>query len=254
MTEPIELELALLTRPGGRDQNEDACGHWHSDSRLCCVVADGAGGHGGGDVASKLVVRYVIGAFAANPRDDAQALRELIVRSNRTVIAERTRGGTAHMHTTLAALFINLDQAIARWCHVGDTRVYAFRAGRIAMRTVDHSLVQSLVDAGHLAPESARGHPSRSELYSALGTEEDQLISSVQEPAWPLQAGDVLLICTDGLWEYVDDATLESTLRVCATPHDWMQALEAAVLAGAARKPSHDNFTALTVWITRAAA
>ena len=54
----LQLELALLSRQGGRDYNEDACGHWHGDAQLCCVVADGAGGMGGGDVASKLVVRH----------------------------------------------------------------------------------------------------------------------------------------------------------------------------------------------------
>ena len=247
---PLELELAILSRQGGRNYNEDACGHWHSDGHLCCVVADGAGGHGGGDLASKLAVRYVIGAFAANPRHDAEAVRDIVLRANRTVIAERARSAFPNMHTTLAALFFDLDDARARWGHAGDTRVYVFRNGRVATRTLDHSLVQSLVDAGHLAADAARNHAQRSELYSALGTEEDQFVSTVSEPAWLMRPGDVFLMCTDGVWEYVADATLEATLAAAPSPQAWMQALEAAVLAGAAHKPSHDNFTALTVWIS----
>ena len=63
----MQMELATLSRRGGRNYNEDACGHWHSDSHLCCVVADGAGGHGGGDKASKLAVQFILGAFAGTP-------------------------------------------------------------------------------------------------------------------------------------------------------------------------------------------
>ena len=63
----MQMELATLSRRGGRNYNEDACGHWHSDSHLCCVVADGAGGHGGGDKASRLAVQYILGAYAAAP-------------------------------------------------------------------------------------------------------------------------------------------------------------------------------------------
>ena len=62
----MQLELAILSRRGGRSYNEDACGHWHSDSHLCCVVADGAGGHGGGDRASKLAVQQLISAYAGD--------------------------------------------------------------------------------------------------------------------------------------------------------------------------------------------
>ena len=79
MTEnALTIELAILSRPGGREYNEDACGHWHSESHLGCVVADGAGGHGGGDVASKLVVRQVLTDFMHSPADTPQRLHALL--------------------------------------------------------------------------------------------------------------------------------------------------------------------------------
>src|SRR5215470_10366565 len=80
------IELSILSRQGGREHNEDACGHWHSERHLCCVVADGAGGHGGGDIASRLAVRHVIEQFAAAPLDSPDEVTDLLVDTNATVL------------------------------------------------------------------------------------------------------------------------------------------------------------------------
>lgn len=247
----MQLELAILSRRGGRSYNEDACGHWHSDSHLCCVVADGAGGHGGGDRASKLAVQQLISAYAGDTDASPAAIEALIRRTNNAILDNRI-GGTVqeNMHTTVVSLFIDLDAQAASWGHCGDSRLYAFRGGRIAAMTRDHSLVQSLVDSGLLAREKVRTHPQRSELLSALGTGDDELLVNVSAEPWAMQAGDVFLLCTDGLWEYVEDDELEAALAAASSPHAWMQALEEAVLRNAAHKPSHDNFSALTVWVS----
>jgi serine/threonine protein phosphatase PrpC len=109
-------------------------------------------------------------------------------------------------------------------------------------------MVQSLVDAGMLPPEQLRSHPKRSELRSALGTEEHELQVSDSGAAQPVQAGDVFLLCTDGLWEHVEEAQMEALLQAAHTPDDWLAALEQAVLVHTAGLRSHDNFTALAVW------
>ena len=250
----LQLELAILSRQGGRDYNEDACGHWHSNERLCCVVADGAGGHGGGDIASRLVVRYIIERCGQAPVDSAEAVHALIVDANRELLAQRVPDSVRQdMHTTVVALFVDLARGRALWGHAGDSRLYAFRDGALALHTRDHSLVQSLVDAGMLAPEGLRTHPQRSELLSALGTQDDELQVAASESPWPLQAGDVFLLCTDGLWEYVDDAELQDSLAGAFDPDAWLAELEARVLRNAAHKPRHDNFSALAVWIRAAA-
>lgn len=246
----LELELAIVSRQGGRDYNEDACGHWHSNSRLCCVVADGAGGHGGGDIASRLVVRYLLERCASAPAGPLEHIRELIVDANNELLHHRVDGTERqNMHTTVVALFVDLSLGVACWGHAGDSRLYLFRGGAQAARTVDHSLVQSLVDAGMLAPEDMRTHPQRSELLSALGTRGDELLVEVSDGNWRIEAGDVFLLCTDGLWEYVDDGELQSSLSQAGDPNDWLAELEALVLRNAANKPRHDNFSALTVWI-----
>ena len=196
-----QIELAILSREGGREYNEDACGHWHSDSHLCCVVADG----------------------------EAQS----------------------QMHSTVVSLFIDLDRGQALWGHAGDSRLYAFRDGQLLAHTRDHSLVQSLVEAGLLTEDQMRTHPRRSELHSALGTAaEDLQITTITRP-WQLIAGDVFLLCTDGLWEYVEDEQMCESLKRAGDPSAWLTNLEQIVLRTAeeANKPGHDNFSGVAVWI-----
>ncbi len=246
----IQVEVATMTRRGGRKHNEDACGHWDGGSYLCCVVADGAGGHGGGDKASKLAVAGILGRFAVAPAASASLIHELITATNGAIIQHRADGtAQQNMYSTVVALTVDLERGAGLWGHSGDSRLYAFRGGTITARTRDHSLVQSLVDGGMLAPEEMRSHPQRSELLSALGVDEDDLQIAVTSEAWRLAPGDVFLLCTDGLWEYVEDAQLEASLSLAAGPLAWLHTLEQRVLAAAVRKPRHDNFTALTAWV-----
>jgi len=246
----VQLEVATMTRRGGRKHNEDACGHWNSAAHLCCVVADGAGGHGGGDRASKLAVESILGRFAQAPAASAPLIEGLIAATNRAIIQHRADGAAVqNMYSTVVAMTVDLERGVGLWGHSGDSRLYAFRAGRIAARTRDHSLVQSLVDGGMLAPEEMRSHPQRSELLSALGVEEEDLQIAVTREAWRLEPGDVFLLCTDGLWEYVEDVELEASLGAATGPLAWLHTLEQRVLEAAVKKPRHDNFTALTAWV-----
>lgn len=246
------IELAILSRQGGRDYNEDACGHWHSERHLCCVVADGAGGHGGGDIASKLAVRHIIEQFAAAPLARPDEVHDLLLDTNTTVISHRTDGeAQAHMHTTVVSLFIDLDKAQALWGHAGDSRLYLFRGGQMLAHTRDHSVVQSLVEAGLLQPDQMRTHPRRSELHSALGSAPEQLHITTATKPWALRDGDVFLLCTDGLWEYVNEAEMCASLDRAVDPQAWLLVLEQLVLrhAAEAKKATHDNFSAISVWI-----
>jgi PPM family protein phosphatase len=245
----IQLDLAIMSRQGGRNYNEDACGHWHSDQHLCCVVADGAGGHGGGDIASKLAVRYIIERCVDEPINGPGGVHELILDTNRHIHEHRRQGGKQeNMHSTVVSLFIDLDTQAALWGYVGDSRLYVFRHGRMRLHTRDHSVVQSLVDAGLLTQDQMRTHAQRSELLCALGSREEDLTIGVSADPWLVAPGDVFLLCTDGLWEYVDDAALEESLAQANDPHHWLAILEDLVLRNASHKPSHDNFSALTVW------
>lgn len=245
----LALEIALLSEAGGRRYNEDACGHWHSERDLVAVLCDGAGGHGGGDLAAKLAVSHLVHAFADAPTADGAALNALLRDTNRAVIEAREPGTqSAHMHATCVCLVLDFAGHSAHWAHTGDSRLYWFRGGRLLERTRDHSMVQSLVEAGMLGEDELRHHPKRSELRSALGTEERLLQVDDSGTAREVQPGDVFLLCTDGVWEHIDEPRFAELLVQSATPHAWLSAIEDEVERATAALKSHDNFTALAVW------
>jgi len=248
----VQLVTASLTDRGGRPRNEDSFGDWSSERLYYCVVADGAGGHGGGDVASRLVVDSVLADLryltVAELPPTGERLASALTHANENIVEEQLRGdgNEKDMRSTAVLLAIDRDCGTAAWAHCGDTRLYCFRHGGISARTRDHSMVQEMVDAHLLAAEEMRHHPRRNVLYAALGTRDPLQIASVAG-TFALRDGDAFLICTDGLWEYADDAGIVDALAQAATPAAWLDALADKVRANASA--NHDNFTALAVWI-----
>jgi serine/threonine protein phosphatase PrpC len=245
----VALQVEWLSERGGRQYNEDACGHCRCANQLCAVLADGAGGHGGGDVASRLAVRELVTLFAQRQTSTANELALRMRAVNEAMISAR-QPDTAQqdMHSTVVCLVIDFVDGRAHWAHVGDSRLYWFRGGRLMQRTRDHSLVQSLVDAGMLEPERLSDHPQRSELRSALGVAPEVLEVAAADALQAVQPGDAFLLCTDGVWEHVNDAELEGLLLEAGSARAWLDALADAVLSATRRKANHDNFTALVVW------
>ncbi len=250
----LSLNIAILSQPGGRTRNEDACGYWSSERQVCCVLADGAGGHGGGDVASRLAVQTLLAGFARSPSASGAELALLLRQTNQAVLDGRIAGTAQQdMHTTAVCLVIDFVDGRADWAHSGDSRLYWFRGGRLVERTRDHSFVESLVHAGVLREEQTRGHPERSVLLSALGKEDDELMLSASPSSRVVAAGDVFLLCSDGVWDYLQDDVLEQLLAAATTPQQWLDAIEAAIRAATIKLATHDNYTALTVWLAGAA-
>lgn len=243
----MEIEIVTLSRQGGRDYNEDVHGHWHDERYVACLVADGAGGHGGGDVAAATTRSSVLGGFAAAPALDEATLRRLIEQANRDVVARQAEGGKlAAMRSTVVLVAIDLPDNQLAWAHSGDSRAYLFREGALVTRTVDHSLVQQMVAGGMLDEEGARLHPQRNMLLSALGSLDEPPEIAVSA-TMPLAAGDVLLLCSDGVWEPLGDECLTETLRASRNPSQWLEQLDQQIKAHA--KPGHDNYTAVVVWL-----
>ncbi len=184
------------------------------------VVADGMGGAQAGEVASRIAVEV----FAQGLPDSGSAeqrLADRVIEANRQIFdvsrSERERAG---MGTTLtAALLEGSDLAIA---HVGDSRAYLFRDGSLKRLTQDHSLVDELVRRGKLTEEQAAEHPQRSIITRALGPEPE-----VEVDTWtyPVRAGDVLLLCSDGLTSMVPEERVEAILSSSEGLADVAQAL-----------------------------
>lgn len=243
----MDIQIASLSQQGGRDYNEDVCGQWQDSRFVACMVADGAGGHGVGDVAAATACNSILDGYASAPSLDGEVLRRLLGQANLDVVAKQAEGGKlAGMRTTAVVAAIDLVRRALVWAHTGDSRAYLFRGGAIVARTTDHSLVQQMVAGGMLDEEGARLHPQRNMLLSALGSVTEPPDIDVSD-CMRLQHGDALLLCSDGIWEPLGDAQIVETLHASGSPQQWADALDAQLRACA--KPGHDNYTAVLLWV-----
>ncbi|WP_248323974.1 MULTISPECIES: PP2C family serine/threonine-protein phosphatase [unclassified Caballeronia] len=247
----MQLQTASVSEVGGRSRNEDALGEWRQASLFASVVADGAGGHGGGDIASRIAVDTVLAELSrvaqAGVALTGPNLLRVLLRANDAIIdAQEHDRELAQMRSTAVVLGIDEATGLAAWAHCGDTRLYCFRRGATVVQTQDHSLVQSMIDANLLEARDVRSYPRRNILFSALGTAEDLAIAASTEP-FPIADGDAFLLCTDGFWEHLDECAMIEAIGHAPTPAAWLD-LMVAHLREAAR-PNQDNFTASAVWI-----
>ena len=246
---PVALSWASINALGMRDSNQDAIGDARKAGVACFVVADGAGGHAGGEVASRLAVEAVLGAFLADPVFGASALLARVDAASASVAADQQQAPERQdMSTTLAVLLIEEQSARAVWAHLGDTRVYLFRDGRLLSVSKDHSLTQQLIDAGYASSGQLRTHPQRNILYAALGADGDTPVA-LSDIALA-QPGDAFLICTDGLWEWIVEDDMERSLRAAASAEEWLAALCAiAQTHASASRKVRDNYSAYAVML-----
>jgi serine/threonine protein phosphatase PrpC len=241
----IEFVTSYITETGRRQRNEDACGYWCSPRGCCWVVSDGAGGHGSGDKASKLVVSAVLENFSAAPVVDEDHVISLLEAAHAAVMNEKRANPQGDdMHATVAIVLIDPQTQAAVWGHVGDSRVYLFRQRVLAHQTRDHSLVQGMIDAGYGDSEMIRSHPQRSLLTSAIGNSGELALSVSGSPV-VIQEGDAFLMCTDGWWEYVDEKMMESMLQNVESAEEWLTAMAAQVRQ--CENDKSDNYTAIGI-------
>lgn len=245
----VALSWASISALGMRESNQDAIGDASKAGVACFVVADGAGGHAGGEVASRIAVESVIGSFVAAPAFGAPALLSCVDQANASVAHDKQHCAERQdMSTTVAALLIDEQAARAVWAHLGDTRIYLFRDGHLLCVSKDHSLTQQLIEAGYASTGQLRTHPQRNILYAALGAGGDT--PPVVSDATAVQAGDAFLLCTDGLWEWVVEDDMERSLRAANGPEDWLAALCAIAQTHAtASRKVRDNYSAYAVML-----
>ena len=225
------------------------------------VVADGMGGHPGGDVASRIaastaakVLAAELGGEAARFDDPAKrlsvAMRRSVMRAHQEIRAEGERDPDLDgMGTTITALVLDPETDVYVLGHVGDSRAYRFRDGRLTQLTRDDTWVQERVDAQILTPEQARRHPFAHLLTQCLGLDEAPTPHILQGS---VEVGDAYLLCTDGLVGMIEDGELEDILvrelggngAVSAGEPALQALLDAANEAG-----GHDNITAVLLAI-----
>lgn len=197
-----------------RPHNEDTF-HVSPDGRLL-IVADGMGGHEAGEVASALAVEALVERFesergkviaARGPSMGHLLLDAFSAAHERVQEAAETREGCSGMGTALILGHVDGDRL--HTCHVGDVRCYVRDATALQQITQDHSVVGTLIRAGHLRPEEARRHPRRNEILQAVGLASD---IAPETHTVELAVGDQVLLCSDGLWEALADEEIAAIL------------------------------------------
>lgn len=249
------LQIGKLTDIGQRrEQNEDSLYAFDSfiqtndgiDSFGLFIVADGTGGHVGGEIASALAVRTVashilehiyLAYFRQGQPPDLQQLighiNEAILLANTLVIDTVEKAGS----TLTMAILIGRELYLA---HVGDSRAYIHTTGYLKQLTKDHSLKAKMIETGQITAEEARNAPIPNIIYNAVGQEVDPDVAFYSRTLGP---DDTLLLCSDGLWEMVSDEEMVQIIDEAATPNEAARKL----IVTANEHGGTDNITAILV-------
>lgn len=250
-SQALEVVAAGLSHRGRvRDHNEDALALLPEQGLF--IVADGMGGHQAGETASKAVVtvlpKMIEQQRAAAAKGDlpslSRTLRDAIAELSRLLrqqSAEQT--GLAGMGSTVVLACIRGDAAVI--AHMGDSRAYLLRRGKLKQLTDDHSLVGILLRQGEITPAEARVHPARSRISRYVGMQGD---AQPEARTLKLLRGDRLLLCTDGLTGMVEDEAIASILTAESDP----EAACAALIDAANKSGGNDNITAIILDWNRA--
>ena len=241
----MNCTLAFETRIGARTMNQDRVGHWRTERSLLMVVADGLGGHLRGEVAAQVSVEHFGAAFEREARpalaDPQEFLSRVLTSAHVAILREAYSQGLPDVPRTVIVACVVQD-GYAYWAHIGDCRLYLVRQGRIIVQTRDHTVVQHLLDSGRIREEAALTHPDRNRILQCLGGYQAPRPDPIVKAR--LVRGDVLLLCSDGLWGPLTQRQLLQTLA--------MRPLEEALgeLAGLAEQrsgPQCDNVSVLAM-------
>jgi len=240
--EPLVIAFSEACDRGKvREENQDNVRRASIPLGELLIVADGMGGYQGGATASRIAVETFLEYLGSRPPDypPEQAIREASASANTNIATAANSPGSLYrqMGSTVVLALLTQDASGTRaWiAHVGDSRAYLARAGQLNRITNDHSAVQALLSQNLITPEQARHHPDASALTRSLGHQPEVEIDIEMVP---LQDGDSLLLCSDGLWGFVPEqemeaaaANLELTVEMAA-----QTLLDLALAAG-----GHDN-------------
>lgn len=198
-----------------------------------CGVADGMGGHQGGEIASAFTRDALVHQLEGKEPESGVLAQAVQAVNRRLFIKSREEEGLRGMGTTLSVLWLGSENAYI--AHVGDSRVYCLQDGKLRQVTNDHSWVMEMVRAGMLSKEQAASHPMRNVITRAIGTEEGVEVDVLSVKR---NAGDMWLICSDGLHGLVGDKQMEETLKQYPMEDAAERLLQAALDAG-----GHDNIS-----------
>ena len=240
----MRISTAYLSEQGGREKNEDTVCIRRKDNKLCVFVGDGLGGYDNGKFASETAAQTIIELGEHQDFLDETKMQEAAMLANEK-IKEQQVIRNSNMKTTIVVL--GIEDLKARWMHVGDSRLYHFKNGKIAGQTMDHSVSQMAVLMGEITQEQIRFHEDRNRVLRALGSDNSKPdISKLIEISGEKEA---FLLCTDGFWEYVFEEEMEEMLRKARSPEKWLKKMRGILEKRVPR--GNDNYTAAAVFLEK---
>jgi serine/threonine protein phosphatase PrpC len=202
------------SRQGGRANNEDRTTYCYSRDALLMVVTDGMGGHHYGEVAAQIAIQTLADVFQREARpllaDPFRFLQKGMTNAHHAILDYTARHRLKDTPRTTCVACVVQDN-IAYWAHAGDSRLYLMRAGKTIAQTKDHSRIRLLVEEGMISEAQAAVHPDRNKIYSCLGSPTPPEIEFSRK--MPLEHGDILLLCSDGLWGVLSTEHMTAALK-----------------------------------------
>ena len=246
----MRIEFADLSLVGDREDNQDRVTVAARDKAALLIVIDGMGGHSDGSRAADTALKSLLDSFqhTALPMFDPIGFLHLALSKAHDDVAKLGSGQSIDARPRATTAICLVQDGAAYWAHIGDSRVYWIRRGKVCERTRDHSHVEMLLREGKITENEVATHPMRNFVECCLGG----------DPAVPemtitgrhvLQAGDVLLLCTDGIWANLRDADIAAFFRDEGQDlRAWLEALGRRAVQASA--PFSDNSTAAVLrWV-----
>ncbi len=238
------MRFALVTNKGGRENNEDTIGRLKKNGMYCFVLADGLGGHGGGETASSLAVSTILQCFDSQAGISQDIMYAYLEAAQNAILEKRGEDArTKKMSTTVAALVCDDNKAI--WAHCGDSRLYRFKKHLIQEVTDDHSVAFASFMAGDIEYNDIRISPDQNKLIRTLG--DGSKFKPDISPVAQLEKKSSFLLCSDGFWEYVDEDFMEYSRKHSSSPREWLQYMLAERKRNA--PADADNYSAIAIFI-----
>jgi len=233
------------SRQGGRTNNEDRTTYCYSRDALMMAVADGMGGHHYGEVAAQIAIQTLADTFQREARpllaDPFRFLQKSMTNAHHAILDYTARHHLKDTPRTTCVACVIQDN-VAYWAHAGDSRLYLMRGGRVIAQTKDHSRIRLLVEEGMITEAQAAVHPDRNKIYSCLGSPSSPEIEFSRKT--PLEHGDILVLCTDGLW----GVTSGDQMAVALKGTNLLQAIPMLLSQAEVKGGSHgDNLSTVAV-------
>jgi len=236
----MQLDTYQYTAIGSRKENEDTIKLMQPcKDYIVAVLADGLGGHGGGSKASSIAANTLVDCFNTAAFPTEEQIIQAMKKANSCILAERSN--VYQMKTTVVALIVCEKWAI--WAHMGDSRLYHFYNGELVDFTLDHSIPQLSVQLGEITRAQIPLHPNRSSILRVLGDE--NIEPECHQPVQLTQGQHSFLLCSDGLWERLQEDEIMLDLHKAKNAAQWVNSLR---LRAEKRKPQDvDNNSAIAL-------